>query len=91
MQARTAATQGPKAKKTQSWQLSLLPSVISPPPEQLLRVRDLYLVGHRVVALCGWGRKRGVSKSERQQRTSESELTYNNIYDNKTKLRVWKG
>lgn len=54
---------------------SLLPSVISPPPEQLLRVRDLHLVGHRVVALRGWGRKRGVSKSERQQRTSGSEGT----------------
>lgn len=42
---------------------SLLPSVISSPPEQLLCVRNLHLMGHRVVALCVWGRKRGLSVS----------------------------
>ena len=34
-----------------------LPSVISPPPKQLLRVGDLHLVGHRVVALHAGGRQ----------------------------------
>lgn len=31
---------------------SSLPSVVSPPTEQLLGVGNLYLVGHRMVALC---------------------------------------
>lgn len=40
-----------------SWRSLLPSSVISPPPKQLLRVGDLHLVGHRVVALRAGGRQ----------------------------------
>lgn len=42
---------------------SLLPSIISPPAEQLLGVCDLHFMGHRVVALCHVGRKGIISNS----------------------------
>lgn len=60
-------------EKAQRATENVLPSVIPPPPEQLLRVRNLRVVGHRVVALQ-WGEEgASLATSGGAQRTSGAE------------------